>query len=153
MRVSITDGLAEELQAQLKGRGTLDQEVERRLTETLHAPHGRVVLSLEELEQIAQQLGTGLPIRTKADLLRALESVAQLHFGHVRLVWTPAQLSLIAEKANKHGLTVAQFVGHVAAKLLVDVFNVAPAADGVFYTPGFTADAVDEDLDCTSETP
>lgn len=137
MRVSISDGTAEELQAQLRGRDTLDTEVERRLVETLHAPHGRVVLSLEELEEIALRLGTGLPIRNKQDLQRAIQQTAQLHLGDVRLTFTPPQLAQIEERAKKIGDTPERFVARVASKLLTDVFLVQPAEEGIFYTPGF----------------
>jgi hypothetical protein len=140
-RVTITDGLAEELDSQ-KTAATLDVEVEQRLVETLHAPRSRVVLSLAELEQIAERVGTGLPIRNKADLLRTLDQVARVTLGDVRLVWTPTQLVQIEEKAAKHGMRPAEFVAQVASKLLLDVFNVLPGEQGIFYTPGF--DPTDE---------
>jgi len=139
MRVTISDGLAEALQAQLRGgmKNTLDNEVEKRLNETLHAPAGRVVLSYAELEDIALALGTGLPIRNKTDLARAVNSAAQIHLGNVRLVWTPNQLKQIEERAKRIGETTDRFVARVAAKLLLDVFLVQPADEGVLYTPGF----------------
>lgn len=147
MRVTITDGLAEELISQLphsrrQGIAGLDAEVEQRLTETLHAPGSRVVLSLEELELIAQALGTGLPLRNKLDLQRAVESASRIHLGDVRLVWTPTQLKQIEEKARKIGETTERLIARVAARVLTDVFMVQPAAEGVLYTPGF--DPTDE---------
>lgn len=144
MRVTISDGLAEELDSQ-KTAASLDAEVERRLTETLHAPRARVVLSLDQLEDYARLLGTGLPIRNKIDLDRALMNVSQVHLGHVRLQWTPTQLQQITEKAGKHGMTPAEFVAQVAAKLLTDIFLVAPGDQGIFYTPGFDPDQDLED--------
>lgn len=137
MRVSITDGLGEELLAQLKGRGTLEAEVEKRLTETLHAPGTRVVLSTDDCDEIARILCTGLPIRTKPDLLRAVSQAGAVSIGNVRLQFTPTQLQQIEERARKVGDTLDQFVGRVAAKLLTDIFLVAPGEQGVFYTPGF----------------
>lgn len=145
MRVSIQDTTAEVLQGQLKGRGTLDSEVEQRLQEGLHAPEGRVVLSWQELEQIAERLGTGLPIRTKQDLGRAIEQTAQLSLGNTRLTFTPRQLQQIEERARKVGDTPERFVARVAAKLMTDIFLVQPAEEGIFYTPGFEPeDAGDE---------
>lgn len=155
MRVTITDGLAEELTAQLRGRGTLDAEVERRLTETLHAPDGRVVLSMAELEAIAQRLGTGLPIRNKQDLQRTVEAMARITLGDVRLTFTPPQLELIQERAQKIGDTPERFIARVASKVLTDIFLVQPAGEGVFYTPGFEPEDENDDtgppLDVTDE--
>lgn len=157
MRVTISDGLAEELETQLNGRGTLEGEVEKRLTETLHASGSRVVLSVTELDQIASRISTGLPLRTKADLFRAINQTAQLTLGNERLVWTPSQLAQIEERARKIGETPERFVARVAAKLLLDVFMVAPGDQGVFYTPGFDPtddfDQVDAALDGTNEEP
>lgn len=137
MRVSIQDTTAEILTSQLRGRATLDGEVEARLQETLHAPEGRVVLSWKELEEIAERLGTGLPIRTKRDLGAAIESTAQLKLGNVRLQFTPKQLQLIEERAQKVGDTTERFVARIASKLITDIFLIQPADEGVFYTPGF----------------
>lgn len=137
MRVSIQDTTAEIITSQLKGNRTLDGEVDFRLQETLHAPEGRVVLSWQELEEIAERLGTGLPIRTKQDLGRAIAQTAQLHLGDTRLVFTPSQLLLIEERARKVGDTPERFVARIASKLLTDIFLIQPADEGVFYTPGF----------------
>lgn len=144
MRVTITDALGEALAAQ-RTTQDLDREVEQRLRETLHAPRSRVVLSLDQLEEIAQQIGTGLPIRNKGDLDRALSQVAQVRLGNLRLQWTPSQLREIEAKAEKHGLTTAEFIAQVASKILMDVFNVPPGSQGVFYTPGFDPDDSVED--------
>lgn len=147
MRVTISDELAEALQAQLNGRTTLDQEAERRLQETLHAPGSRVVLSLDQLEEIAERIGTGLPIRNLGDLDRALGQVAQLKLGNERLVFTPSQLLLIEERAHKAGETTERFVGMIAAKIVSDIFMIAPGSQGVFYTPGFDPDDETPDND------
>lgn len=137
MKVSIPDELAEQLQVQLHGRTTLEAEVAARLSETLHAPIGRVVLSLPELEEIADRLGTGLPMRTKRDLDRALSQTAMIHMGNERLVFTPTQLAQIEERAKKAGETTERFIGMIAAKVIENVFQIAPGDQGVFYTPGF----------------
>ena len=72
---------------------------------------------------------------TKAELYRAIDSLAQLQLGNTRLIFTPSQLALLAERADKLGDTVDQFVARVAAKLLTDVFMVQPATEGVFMPP------------------
>lgn len=155
MRVQISDELGESLQTQLRGRGTVDAEVEARLTETLHAPDGRVVLSLRELQAIADRLGTGLPMRNKVDLLRAIDATARVDMGKVRLVWTPTQLQQIEERARKAGETPARFLGMIAAKVVADVFQITPADQGVFYTPGFDPDDAleDEEPESSQEHP
>jgi len=151
MRITISDDLGEQLISQLKGRQTLDGEIEQRLTATLHAPGARVVLSLEELDRIAQQISTGLPIRTKADLLQAVGSIGRVSIQNCRLVFTPSQLLQIEDRAKKAGETPERFIGMIAAKVVSDVFQVAPADQGVFYTPGFEdADSVDADADADS---
>jgi hypothetical protein len=145
MKVSIPDDVAETLQTQLKGRRSLEAEVALRLTETLHAPDGRVVLSLHELQEIADRLGTGLPMRNKLDLDRALSATAQIHMGDARLVFTPSQFVLIEERAQKAGETTERFIGMVAAKVIEQIFMIPPGAQGVFYTPGFDPDDSLED--------
>lgn len=140
MKISIPDDTAETLQAQLKGRTTLEQEVAVRLQQTLHAPDSRVVLSLRDLQEIADRLGTGLPLRNKLDLDRALDSVAQIHMGNSRLTFTPVQLQQIAQRAKKAGETPERFIGLIAAKVMESIFLIAPADQGVFYTPGFEPD-------------
>jgi len=145
MKISIPDELAEALQAQLSGRNTVESEVAKRLLETLHAPGSRVVLSLHELQEIAERLGTGLPMRNKLDLDRALDQTAQVHMGNCRLVFTPTQFQQIEERAKKAGETPERFIGMVAAKVIEQIFQIAPGDQGVFYTPGFDPDQDLED--------
>lgn len=146
MKVSIPDDLAESLQTQLQGRTTLEQEVQQRLTETLHAPRSRVVLSLAQLQEIADRLGTGLPMRNKLDLDRALSNTAMIHMGNERLVFTPTQFQQIEERAKRAGETTERFIGMVAAKVVEQIFMIEPGSQGVFYTPGFDPDdSLDEE--------
>lgn len=132
MRVSIPDTLGETLQAQLHGRRTLDEEVTVRLQDTTHAPNNRVVLSQQDLNFIADRLGTGLPITTKIELTRAIDQTAQIHIGNSRLQFTPNQLLLIQHRADRLGESVDRFIARIAAKLLEDIFLVQPASEGVF---------------------
>lgn len=145
MKISIPDELAESLQAQLSGRATLESEIAKRLTETLHAPGSRVVLSLHDLQEIADRLGTGLPMRNKLDLDRALDATARISMGNCRLVFTPTQLQQIEERAQKAGETPERFIGMVAAKVIEQIFMIPPGDQGVFYTPGFDPDDALED--------
>jgi hypothetical protein len=133
-------------------------EVAARLTATLHAPGGRIVLSQAELTQIAEALGTQLPITTQIDLMRACNAVGQLHLESTRLAFTPPQLRLIQERAAKSGDTLPQFVARIASKLLTDVFLVQPAREGVFAAPTVEVDPEEyvdgpdaEDLDTTPD--
>lgn len=147
MRISIDDTLAEGLGAGLKPGQSVEKEIERRLVAGAHVPATQplIVLNTEEMDAIAERLGTGLPIRTKVDLLRAIDQTAQLTLGNERLVFTPSQFKQIEDKASRIGETVTRFVGRVAAKLLTDVFLVEPGSQGVFYTPGFDPDDAIED--------
>ena len=153
MRISIPDELAESLQTQLRGRGTVEMEAAARLAQTLHAPGTRVVLSERELQEIADRLGYGLPIRNKVDLDRALDQTAQITMGNVRLAFTPQQLLQIEERARKVGETPERFIGMVAARVLSDFFNVPPGDQGVFYTPGFDPEDTAEDEEAEEPAP
>lgn len=126
MRLSISDDLAERLQAQLQGRRTLDEDVERRLRETL-PPAPRVTLGARELEQVEIALGTQLPLRTSAQVIEACGYAAQLHLGRVRLNWTPRQIEQIQERATRAGYSVEEFVARVASQLLTEIFLIQPA--------------------------
>lgn len=149
MRVAISDELADGMAAGLKTGQPLEAEVERRLQAAAHV-HGKtplIVLNTTEMDAIAERIGTGLPIRAKADLLRAIDQTAQLTMGSERLVFTPSQFKQIEEKARRIGETPERLVGRIASKIITDIFLIEPADQGVFYTPGFdpTTDATDED--------
>lgn len=147
MRVSISDQLADAMQAGLKTGQPLEDEVERRLYAAVHVL-GRaplIVLDTKEMDAIAERIGTGLPIRAKADLLRAIDQTAQLTMGNERLVFTPSQFKQIEEKARRIGETPERLVGRIASKIITDIFLIEPGDQGVFYTPGFDPDAELED--------
>lgn len=139
MRVSIHDELTDTLQAGLKSGQSLEEEVNRRLAACAHV-HGKgpmVVLDTAEMDSIATRIGTGLPIRSKTDLLRAIDQVARVRMGDERLDFTPTQLQQIEEKAKKIGETPERLIGRIASKVITDLFLIEPGDQGVFYTPGF----------------
>jgi hypothetical protein len=126
MRLSIPDDLAEQLQTQLKGRKTIEEDVTARVRETLPLSP-RLTLGIRDLEAVEGALGTHLPIRTIPQLLEACTASAQLHLGHVRLQWTPKQLEQIAERATRAGYSVEEFVARVASQLMTEIFLIQPA--------------------------
>lgn len=149
MRLTLADEVLDPVLAGLKPGASVEQEIERRLTATAEVQGAApfVVLSLADLDQVADRIGTGLPIRTRADLFRVLDQVAQLTLGNVRLVFTPTMLGQIEEKARKIGETPERFMARVAARVVTDVFMVEPAPEGVLYTPGFDPDQDLEDVE------
>jgi hypothetical protein len=128
MRVTIPDDVADQIAEQLQGRRTLDEDVTRRLQQTLAAGPGdvRLVLGGSQLLALGEALGTDIPIRTFERLLTLAERLAQLHLGHVRLQWTPEQLALLTARAERSGLSVEHLVAGVASRLLSEVFLVPP---------------------------
>lgn len=128
MRVTIPDDLADQLAEQLQGRRTLDEEITKRLEQTVRAGEGdaRLVLGTAQLLALGTALGTEIPIRTFQRLLGLCERLAQLHLGHVRLEWTPEQLAELERRAERSGLSVPQFVATVASRLMQEVFLVPP---------------------------
>lgn len=150
MRVTLNDELTDDVQAGLKVGQSVEQEIERRLKACGHVcgKDPLIVLNTTQMDAIAERLGTGLPIRTPQDLMRAIDQVAQVTVGNVRLVWTPTQLQQLEEKARKIGTTVDDLVARVTSKLLTDIFLIEPGAQGVFYTPGFDpTDALEDSED------
>lgn len=151
MRVDLNDDLVEDIRAGLKPGASLEMELERRLKATRHvrAAQPLIVLDIQQMDEITDRIGTGLPIRDRAGLYRALDQVAQLKLGNVRLAFTPTMLSQIEERARKIGETTERFVARVASKILTDIFLVPPPESdaGVFYQPGFdpTTEIEDEE--------
>lgn len=153
MRVQLSDELVDAIGAGLKTDSSVAAELERRLQETVHVKGKEplIVLNTTEMDAIAERIGTGLPIRAKADLLRAIDQTAQLTMGAERLVFTPSMLKQIEEKARKIGETPERLVGRIASKVITDIFLIEPGEQGVFYQPGF--DPTDEIEDVGEETP
>lgn len=145
MRVQLSDEIVEAATAGLRPGDSLEKELERLLSacSTVQPRTAFVVLCQAELDAIAGRIGTGLPVRTKADLLRAIDQTAQLTLGNVRLQFTPNQLGQIEARAKKLGETTERLVARIASKLMTDVFNIEPAPEGVLYTPGFEPDDAD----------
>lgn len=153
MRVQLLDEVVDNIASRLRPGESVEKEIERRLiaAEDVRPREQFVTLCQAELDAVAERIGTGLPIRSKADLLRAIDQVARITLGDVRLVFTPNQLGQIEERAKKIGETPERFVARVAAKLLMDVFLVEPAPEGVLYTPGFDPDDSVEDAGLAHE--
>lgn len=152
MRILIDDDLADNLGTTA---AAVEQEAGRRLAATTHVlpKQPLIVLDTKEMDAIAERIGTGLPIRAKADLLRAVDQTAQLKMGNERLVFTPSQLKQIEEKARRIGETPERLVGRIASKIITDIFLIEPGDQGVFYTPGFDPNVDAEDAEPEAEAP
>jgi hypothetical protein len=127
MRISISDDLADRLTPLLKGaQATVEKEVERRVAATIG--QGRfIVLHEADMAQLAELLGTQLPISTKPDLASACRASGQVHLGHKRLEFTPPQLQQIKERATRAGYPLDEFIARVASKVMTEIFLIQPA--------------------------
>lgn len=77
------------------------------------APDTRTVLE--------QTLGIGAT-RSPAELVKAVERLAKIEIGGVRIDFTPGQLEEIAHRAKKRGRTVQQELQAVVDRLREDLF-------------------------------
>ena len=97
MRLTLADKVLDPLLGGLKPGASVEQEIERRLAATAevrgNAPF--VVLSLGDLDQIAERAGTGLPIRTREDLFRVLDQQAQLTFVKRLFIFLTTAASIV----------------------------------------------------------
>lgn len=87
-------------------------------------PGGRyVVVSGEALETLEKILGGG-SVMNSADLQKKVERLAGISFLHIRLPFTPNQLEMLAEKAARNSLTVAQLAERTAPRMYEQFFDL-----------------------------
>lgn len=78
---------------------------------------GPILLQLEEI------LGGG-SLLNGDDLAKKVARLAGVSFQHVRLPFTPNQLELLAEKAQRNGLTVQTLVERTAPRIYEQFFDL-----------------------------
>ena len=71
--------------------------------------------------RIEATLGLGTT-RSAAELLDAIDRVARLQIGDVRIDFTPGQLAEMQHRATKRGYTLAQEVGQVIDRIKEELF-------------------------------
>lgn len=82
-----------------------------------------VVVSGPDLQQLEAVLGGG-SVLSGGDLVAKVLRLAGISFLHVRLPFTPNQLELLAEKAERQGLTVDQLVERTAPRIYEQFFDL-----------------------------
>lgn len=80
-----------------------------------------LLLDRPTCEAVEQRIGLG-STRTSADLLRALDRLASLRIGEVRIDFTPGQLEELVHRADKRGITLAQEIARVVDRIKEELF-------------------------------
>jgi hypothetical protein len=78
---------------------------------------GAVLTTLETI------LGAG-SLLNEADLLAKVENLAGVSFEHCRLTFSPGQLRMLQEKADRQGLSVQQLVERTAPRMYEQFFDL-----------------------------
>lgn len=92
-----------------------------------------LTLTAAECNQIEEVTGIGTT-RSAADLLKAIERLATIAVGDIRIPFTPGQLAELSHRAMKRGHTVEQEMKQAVARIEDELFYRAPgsgAAGGV----------------------
>lgn len=90
---------------------------------TLPATGRFAVVNQQELQTLEDILGGG-SVLNGADLLKKVERLAGISFGHVRLAFTPGQLEDLKRKADRQGKTVEQLVDQMAPRIHEQFFGL-----------------------------
>lgn len=83
---------------------------------------GSLTLSQPEREALEILIGLGAA-RTPATLLAAVDRLASIRIGDVRLEFTPGQLEELQHRAAKRGQTVEQSVQAVVDRIRDEIFH------------------------------
>lgn len=75
-----------------------------------------------ECDQLAAVLGLGTR-PTAASILRAIDHLASLRIGEVRIPLTPGQMAELAHRASKRGRTVEAEMRAVVARVETELFH------------------------------
>jgi hypothetical protein len=81
------------------------------------------VLSQKELQQLEDLLGGG-SILNGDDLLKKVQRLAGITYGHIRLQFSPGQLEDLKRKADRQGKTVEQLVEQMAPRIHEQFFGL-----------------------------
>lgn len=127
LTVPLVDALQDQIELRAHAVGKPAEMIVAQLLQaalTLLPEAGRVVvLSGKPLETLEQILGGG-SILNAPDLQKKVERLAGVSFQHVRLPFTPNQLELLAEKAQRNGLSVQQLVERTAPRIYEQFFDL-----------------------------
>lgn len=82
---------------------------------------GAVTLSLADVTRLEETLGVG-NAQSTTRLLPAVERLAKIEIGHIRIEFTPGQLEEIALRAKKRNQTIAQAIQSVIDRIREEIF-------------------------------
>lgn len=82
---------------------------------------GQLTLSPADCSVVEETLGLGAT-QSVAKLLVAIERLASVRFGDIRIPFTPGQLSELQHRAHKRGRTVEQELKAVVARIQDELF-------------------------------
>lgn len=105
-----------------RGRQLVDVVSEAQLSAryTIDEPNA-CVLPAATCAQLEQTTGIG-STRTPADLVKAVERLAKIEVGGIRIDFTPGQLDEIAHRAKKRGRTIQQELQAVVDRIREELF-------------------------------
>lgn len=86
------------------------------------APPGGLLLSAADCRAIEETTGFGTT-RSPAALRAAVERLATIAIGDIRLAFTPGQLEEIAHRAGKRGRTIEQEMKAVVDRIEDELFH------------------------------
>jgi hypothetical protein len=83
---------------------------------------GTLTLSLQDRELLEATTGVGTT-QTAVDLIKAVQRLARIGIGDVRIPFTPGQLEEIAYRAEKRGITVQRAIQDVIDRISGELFH------------------------------
>ncbi|HEY6415607.1 MAG TPA: hypothetical protein VIX41_05205 [Acidimicrobiales bacterium] len=107
----------------VRGTHTLDVLTEARFRQTYEAvPSGGLTLTAAQCARLEQTVGLGVTQIPIAFIL-AVERLAALHIGDIRLDFTPGQLEELQHRAVKRGQTIEDAVRAVVHRIRDEIFH------------------------------
>lgn len=125
MRVTLSDTVLDPLVAEAeRTKRTLEEVIEAQLARLRDYPTtARVlVLGTEALGALEDRLGVGAT-RSVASLIAAVDRLAQIEVGRIRLPLSPNQLEELKGRADKRGISLQVMLREHAAALQDGLFN------------------------------
>ncbi len=85
-------------------------------------PEGEIILSPEHITRIAKVLRFGAT-KTAADLTKAVEQMAAIRIGGIKVEFNPAQVEELKNRAAKRGWTVEKYMQYLVDRFTQDLWN------------------------------
>jgi transposase len=135
MRITLSDDLGDALQSLADASHKPVDEVAAILIErTIGVPltERHLILSGEARQAVESRLGAHC--KTPQELVEAIDKLASIQFGQIRLKLSPKHLSELKRRAAKRSMTLKAFVAELAAEI-EPLFMDRMSGFGVTYTP------------------